>query len=74
MAVACFLEGRIGFTDIGLLIENVLTRSAQGEVSTLEDVLEADRAARICAERYLGSPEAAARPAAGLASARLLSP
>jgi 1-deoxy-D-xylulose-5-phosphate reductoisomerase len=73
MAVACFLEGRIGFTDIGPLIENVLTRSTQGQVSTLEDVLEADRAARICAERYLGSREAAAPPPAELASARLLS-
>jgi 1-deoxy-D-xylulose-5-phosphate reductoisomerase len=73
VAVARFLEGRIGFTEIGLLIEQVLTQSNQGLLQTLEDVLEADRVARAHAESWLGArPSAivgtAGRPAPLLSS------
>jgi 1-deoxy-D-xylulose-5-phosphate reductoisomerase len=53
VAVARFLEGKIGFTEIPHLIEAVLTRSGEAPVHTLEDVLDADRAARECAEQCL---------------------
>jgi 1-deoxy-D-xylulose-5-phosphate reductoisomerase len=53
VAVARFLAGDIGFTDIAPLIQAVLARCESGRVETLADVLEADRAARVCAERCL---------------------
>jgi 1-deoxy-D-xylulose-5-phosphate reductoisomerase len=53
VAVERFLAGVIGFTEIPQIIETVLTRCATGTVSVLEDVLEADRAARVCAEACL---------------------
>jgi 1-deoxy-D-xylulose-5-phosphate reductoisomerase len=72
VAVARFLEGRIGFTEIPKLIEAVLTRSQHRELHTLEDVLDADRVARAHAERHLGTPALAAEPTANVA-ARLMS-
>jgi 1-deoxy-D-xylulose-5-phosphate reductoisomerase len=72
VAVARFLEGCIGFTEIAKLIEAVLTRSQHGELHTLEDVLEADRDARMRAERYLGVSAGAGGPSTE-ADARLLS-
>jgi 1-deoxy-D-xylulose-5-phosphate reductoisomerase len=53
VAVARFLEGTIGFTEIPQLIQAVLARCETGHVDSLEDVLEADRAARACAEHCL---------------------
>jgi 1-deoxy-D-xylulose-5-phosphate reductoisomerase len=53
VAVERFLAGAIGFTEIPQLIEDVLARCAAGAVSTLDDVLDADRAARLCAEALL---------------------
>jgi 1-deoxy-D-xylulose-5-phosphate reductoisomerase len=53
VAVERFLSGAIGFTDIPRLIEAVLAQCESGRVESLEDVLEADRAARACAERCL---------------------
>ncbi len=55
VAVDRFLCGVIGFTEIPELIEDVLSRCAIGEVESLDDVLEADRAARECAEARLAS-------------------
>ena len=55
IAVARFLEGRIGFTDIAKLIESVLDAHERGPIESLQDVLEADRAARVCAERCLAA-------------------
>jgi 1-deoxy-D-xylulose-5-phosphate reductoisomerase len=55
IAVARFLEGKIGFTDIAKLIEAVLHAHERGPIEDLQDVLEADRAARECAERCLGA-------------------
>jgi 1-deoxy-D-xylulose-5-phosphate reductoisomerase len=53
VAVACFLEGAIGFTEIAQLIEAVLSRCDAGTVQTLDDVLAADAAARADAQRWL---------------------
>jgi 1-deoxy-D-xylulose-5-phosphate reductoisomerase len=53
VAVAHFLAGGIGFPEIPRLIEAVLARSHTTAVETLDDVLEADRDARACAENWL---------------------
>ena len=45
-AVALFLEGRISFLDIAALVEQALERVPAQGVYTLDDVREADRAAR----------------------------
>ena len=53
VAVARFLSGDIGFTDIPRLIEAVLARSENRPLETLDDVLAADHSARECAEHCL---------------------
>jgi len=60
VAVARFLAGEIGFTDIPKLIEAVLARSGARPLECLDDVLAADREARACAEECLNllSPSA----------------
>jgi 1-deoxy-D-xylulose-5-phosphate reductoisomerase len=55
VAVAHFLEGRLGYTDIARLIEAVLEHCPAGKVDTLRDVLDADRESRACAERWLAA-------------------
>ncbi|MEO5657416.1 MAG: 1-deoxy-D-xylulose-5-phosphate reductoisomerase [Nitrospiria bacterium] len=45
-AVAAFLDGRIEFTAIAEIIDRVLTRSAPGPITTVDDVLAADGWAR----------------------------
>jgi 1-deoxy-D-xylulose-5-phosphate reductoisomerase len=55
VAVARFLEGRIAFTDIAKLIEAVLEAHDPGSIESLEHVLDADRAARACAEKCLAA-------------------
>jgi 1-deoxy-D-xylulose-5-phosphate reductoisomerase len=57
VAVARFLDGVIRFTEIPRLIEAVLERCPAGAVKTLADVLDADREARRCAERWLAERE-----------------
>jgi len=49
VAVEAFLAGRIGFTAIAGLIEEVLQRQENGAADCLEQVLQADKRARICA-------------------------
>ncbi len=49
VAVEAFLRKRIGFTEIGPVIEHVMGRIAAGEATTLEEILEADHVARACA-------------------------
>ncbi|MBS0336024.1 MAG: 1-deoxy-D-xylulose-5-phosphate reductoisomerase [Proteobacteria bacterium] len=49
VAVDAFLRGRLGYTAIAQVIEEVLGRLEGGEADTLERVLEADRSARACA-------------------------
>jgi 1-deoxy-D-xylulose-5-phosphate reductoisomerase len=71
VAVACFLEGAIGFTEIAQLIEAVLSRCDAGTVQTLDHVLEADAAARADAQRWLAQrrrPEGNARAGTALSS------
>jgi 1-deoxy-D-xylulose-5-phosphate reductoisomerase len=55
VAVAGFLEGDIAFTQIPKLIEDVLARCDQGPVTNVEDVMAADAAARVCANRWLAA-------------------
>jgi len=53
VAVAAFLEGRLGFLEIPRVIEAVLERHANQAVTALADVLGADRWARDLAESML---------------------
>ena len=55
IAVAGFLAGRLAFTRIAGIVEEVLARVTPGRVRTLEDVLAADAQARIEAEQLLGA-------------------
>ena len=64
VAVASFLDGRIGFTDIPRVIERVLERCAVSDVSSLDDVLAADRAGRDCAEAWIHAQRPKRRPKA----------
>lgn len=48
-AVALFLEGKIGFMDIPKLVQRALDRVPVVQDPTLEDIMEADRAARAAA-------------------------
>ena len=45
-AVGLFLEGRIGFLDIAALVQRALESVPGGAAETLDEILEADRAAR----------------------------
>jgi 1-deoxy-D-xylulose-5-phosphate reductoisomerase len=58
-AVAAFLDGRIPFTSIPESIEAVLDAEPRTRVTSLEDVLEADRRARERARNALARPSAA---------------
>ena len=51
IAVAAFLDGRIGFTAIPKIIAMVIDRSPLSVLETLADVLAADQAARRVAEQ-----------------------
>lgn len=53
VAVAAFLNGRIGFTDIPRMIETVLEQSDILPASTLDSVIEADRQARVLANVWM---------------------
>jgi 1-deoxy-D-xylulose-5-phosphate reductoisomerase len=53
-AVAAFLDGRIGFLRIAETVDRVLNETSVGPAATVEDVLEADAAARRSARRILG--------------------
>ncbi|MYJ70892.1 MAG: 1-deoxy-D-xylulose-5-phosphate reductoisomerase, partial [Rhodospirillaceae bacterium] len=46
VAVAAFLDGRIGFLDIAAIVEETLSRGPQHPIGSIEDVLELDGAAR----------------------------
>ncbi len=51
VAVAAFLDGRIGFLDIGRIVEDVLARSNLGPVGGIDDIWTIDLSARQLAER-----------------------
>lgn len=53
VAVAAFLAGKIGFTKIALVVEQVLNRNIPHAPTTLEDVLAVDREGRIYAAEIL---------------------
>jgi 1-deoxy-D-xylulose-5-phosphate reductoisomerase len=57
-AVAAFLAGRIEFVKIAETVDRVLNASPIGAGNTIEDVLEADAAARRIARRVLGTATA----------------
>ncbi|MDO7833882.1 1-deoxy-D-xylulose-5-phosphate reductoisomerase [Sphingobium sp. HBC34] len=46
VAVAAFLDGRIGFLDIAMIVEDVLDRYSAPRPGTIDDVLAADAQAR----------------------------
>ena len=46
VAVAAFLDGKLGFLDIAAIVEAVLTRSNVSPIRSLDDVKAADSAAR----------------------------
>ena len=56
VAVAAFLEGRLGFLGIPRVIEAVLERQEHRPAGALAAVLEADRWAREMAEKMLAGP------------------
>ena len=51
IAVQAFLDGKIGFRDIPILIEAVMNRSPIVPLSTLAEVLAIDAAARCVAQQ-----------------------
>ncbi|MDD4911937.1 MAG: 1-deoxy-D-xylulose-5-phosphate reductoisomerase [Sideroxydans sp.] len=53
VAVAAFLDRKIAFLDIPRLIESVLTSVARQEVNALQDVLDADAAARRAGQEWV---------------------
>jgi 1-deoxy-D-xylulose-5-phosphate reductoisomerase len=53
VAVAAFLDRKIAFLDIPSLIESVLGSVARREVNILQDVLDADTAAREVAQEWI---------------------
>jgi len=54
VAVAAFLQQRLGFLDIPRIIEATLSGTVVEPFSSLEQVLEVDRQARLLAERTIG--------------------
>ncbi len=53
IAVAAFLEGRIPFLGIPRTIEEVLMQTSAHAPASIQQVLEADRAARVCAHESI---------------------
>ena len=53
-AVFAFLRGEVGFHDIHRLVERALSQIEVKYTPCLQDILEADRAAREVVRRYLG--------------------
>ena len=53
VAVQSFLDGKIGFTVIPKIISSVMDRSSRSSLTTLAEVLAADRSARLVAEQTI---------------------
>ena len=53
VAVAAFLDKQIKFTDIPLVIENVLARAPTGTPVVIDDILAQDLSSRISAKSYI---------------------
>lgn len=58
VAVAAFLDEKIGFNDIAILIEKTLNgANITEDVSTLEDIIKADAMARIITNEYISAKQ-----------------
>src|SRR5215469_7875234 len=64
VAVAAFLEGRIGFDQIPRIIEEVLAETGSGALDSIQKVLEADGEARRVTHQRVASVKASERPRA----------
>src|SRR6266704_3801495 len=64
VAVAGFLEGRIGFNDISRIIEDVLAGTNSGQLESIQKVLEADTEARRFAHQRVADGKKIERPRA----------
>jgi 1-deoxy-D-xylulose-5-phosphate reductoisomerase len=64
VAVAAFLEGSIGFSDIPRIIEDVLAATNSGPVESIPKVLQADQEARRCAQERVAREKKIDRPRA----------
>ena len=56
--VQAFLDKRIGFRDIGDMIEEVMNLHQPGEIKSIRDITEADKKAREEAEELIKNKEA----------------
>ena len=55
VAVAAFLERRIGFTEIADTVDHTLNSYPQNSADNIEMVLESDRKARQISEKFINS-------------------
>jgi len=55
VAVAAFLESRVGFLDIAAIVEETLAALPDRRIDSLEDVYDCDAAARQVATRLVGN-------------------
>ena len=53
VAVAQFLDGHLAFTQIAQVIEEVVGRAERNEMSSVEEIVAADQAARIAARAWM---------------------
>ena len=63
IAVAAFLEGAIPFPGIPRTIEAVLAETSTHAPASIQDVLLADEAARVCARRIVSRQESGSKVA-----------
>jgi 1-deoxy-D-xylulose-5-phosphate reductoisomerase len=62
VAVAAFLDSRVGFLDIAAIVEDTLAALPDQRIDSLDDIYACDREARATAQRLVGN---GARRAAG---------
>jgi 1-deoxy-D-xylulose-5-phosphate reductoisomerase len=62
VAVSAFLDGRIGFHEIPLVIEEVLSETQTGKIESIVEVLQADAEARRVAEHKVNRSGRGALP------------
>jgi len=62
VAVAAFLDGKIGFNDIPRIIEDVLTQTTSSKLQSIGEVLEADAEARRLAHQRVKDGKKIERP------------
>lgn len=55
VAVAAFLDSRIGFLDIAVIVEETLAALPDRRIDSLDDVHDTDREARAIATRFIGN-------------------